>query len=320
MPAGLVRSGDFRNGTPIVLPHQFGNSVTSPTTEPFGNNIPQANPRMAGNPVDWSPSPAHFGNQISFLLQTVPPVVIVAPGSTGTTDINLTNLKGTNSAELTYFGEPSGVSLAFATNPDLTSSVVTVTVGADVPSGRYTITIVGTVSSPNIEYVQLNLVVAAASAPPPSGFFRAQVDLDVSQMTAAMSQVVADAPIIIPAPGEGYYNNVIMCIHQYHYAGLPAWRLGTNAQMNLLPLALAENVGLNAEPVPTIYWDSLIDKNDASQIASFFMQEGIEYDDFTYPSAYFNNQPTILVSANAVVETQGTGSVRVIAYYTVEPL
>jgi hypothetical protein len=160
MPAGLVRSGDFRNGTPIVLPHQFGNSVTYSTTEPFGNNIPQANPRMAGNSVDWLPSPAHFGNQISFLLQTVPPVVIVAPGSTGTTDINLTNLKGTNSAELMYFGEPSGVSLAFATNPDLTSSVVTVTVGADVPSGRYTITIVGTVSSPNIEYVHIHLIVS----------------------------------------------------------------------------------------------------------------------------------------------------------------
>jgi hypothetical protein len=163
MPAGLVRSGDFRNGTPITLSHQFGNPVSSPTTEPFGNIIPQPNPRIAGNPVDWAPSPAHFGNQVSFVLQTVPPVVVVDQSSTGTVDLNLTNLKGTNSAELTYFGAPSGVTLAFATNPDTSSSVVTVTVGATVAPGRYTITIVGTVTTPNIEYAQLNLVVAFAA-------------------------------------------------------------------------------------------------------------------------------------------------------------
>jgi len=160
MPAGLVRSGDFRNGTPIILPHQFGNPVSSP--EPFGNPEPQSNPRMAGNPVDWTPSPAHFGNQVSFLLQTVPPVVIVAQGSSGTCSINLTNLKGTNSAELTYFGEPAGVTLAFAPNPDVTSSTVTIMVPSNVPAGKYTITIVGTVTTPNIEYVQLHLVVVTS--------------------------------------------------------------------------------------------------------------------------------------------------------------
>jgi hypothetical protein len=169
MPCGLVRSGDFRNGTPVVLPHNFGNTVAG-SSEPFGNPEPQANPRMAGNPVDWSPSPEHFGNQVSFSLQTVPPVVIIAPGSTGTTDINLTNLLGTNSAELTYFGEPSGVSIAFATNPDASSSTATITVGANVPVGRYTITVVGTVTSPNIEYVQIQLVVATNPNPPSSDY------------------------------------------------------------------------------------------------------------------------------------------------------
>jgi hypothetical protein len=159
MPRGLVRSGDFRNGTPIVLPHNFGN-VVGGENEPFGNVEPQPNPRLAGNPVDWTPSPTHFGNQVSFLLQTVPPVVVVAPGGTGTVDINLTNLKGTNSAELTYFGEPSGVSLAFAPNPDTSTTVVTVTVGSGVPPGRYVITVVGTEVSPDIEYVQLNLTIA----------------------------------------------------------------------------------------------------------------------------------------------------------------
>jgi lysophospholipase L1-like esterase len=165
-PCGLVRSGDFRNGTPLTAGHVFGNPVAGPN-EPFGNNEPQANPRMNGNPVTWDPSSSHFGNQVSFLLQTVPPIAIVAPGTTGTVDVNLTNLLGTNSAELTYFGEPVGVTLSFSPNPDTSSSTVTVTVPSDVPAGKYTITIVGTVDSPNIEYVQLNLVVAAGQAPPP---------------------------------------------------------------------------------------------------------------------------------------------------------
>ena len=165
---GLCRSGDFRNGTPITLPHQFGTPVAG-ENEPFGNVEPQSNPRMAGNPVDWSPSSAHLGNQVSFLLQTVPPIVIVAPGETGSTDINLTNLLGTSSAELTYFGEPSGVTLSFSPNPDTSSSTVTITVSSSVPVGKYTITVVGTVDTPDIEYVQLHLVVASeATGPAPT--------------------------------------------------------------------------------------------------------------------------------------------------------
>jgi hypothetical protein len=165
MPAGLVRSGDFRKGTPIILPHDFGNDVAG-ANEPFGNPEPQSNPRMAGNPVTWELSSSHFGNQVSFSLQTVPPVVIVQTGTTGTVDVNLTNLIGTNSAELTYFGEPTGVTLSFSPNPDTTSSTVTVTVPSDVPAGKYTITIVGTVDSPDIEYVQLHLVVSVNPNPP----------------------------------------------------------------------------------------------------------------------------------------------------------
>jgi hypothetical protein len=169
MPAGLVRSGDFRKGTPITLPHDFGNDVAG-TNEPFGNVIPQPNPRMAGNPVDWTPSPTHFGNQVSFSLQTVPFVAIVAPGSAGSVDVNLINLLGTNSAELTYFGEPAGVSLTFSPNPDTSQTTVTIIVDAAVAPGKYPVTIVGTATPPNIEYVQLNLVVAVNPNVPSAGF------------------------------------------------------------------------------------------------------------------------------------------------------
>lgn len=69
MPRGLNRSGDYRNGSPITLPHVFGTPVTIPHN--FGN----APPFDPGNLVTWTPNPAHFGNIIGdgsdsgFLLQ-----------------------------------------------------------------------------------------------------------------------------------------------------------------------------------------------------------------------------------------------------------
>ena len=60
MPEGLVRKDlnttgiDYRNGTPVTLPHDFGNDVTW---------LPS--PAHFGNPMTWVPSPAHFGNLIN---------------------------------------------------------------------------------------------------------------------------------------------------------------------------------------------------------------------------------------------------------------
>jgi aminopeptidase S len=158
MPMGIVRAGDFRSGCPIIEPHVYGTPVNDP--EPQGNVIPQANATLDTNPVTWAPTPTHFGNQVAFSLQSVPPIVVIAPGNTGTVNLNLTNLLGSNSATLTYSGAPSGVTLSFATNPDTSSSVVTVTVGASVPAGKYTITVTGTATAPNIETTNIHLVVS----------------------------------------------------------------------------------------------------------------------------------------------------------------
>jgi hypothetical protein len=106
MPNGLVRSGDFRNGTPILLPHNFGNPVSNP--EPFGNVNPQSNPTMDSNPVTWLPSPAHFGNQVAFSLQTVPPVVLVPQNAAESVLIPITLLGGfVGSVTFTYSGGSS---------------------------------------------------------------------------------------------------------------------------------------------------------------------------------------------------------------------
>jgi hypothetical protein len=164
---GKVNSGNFSHGTPIVVPHQFGTPVSNP--EPQGNVIPQANATLDSNPVTWLPSPEHFGNTVEFSLQSVPPVVIVAPGSAGTVDINLTQLLDSPSAELSYSGAPAGVTISFAPNPDTETSVATVTVGSSVPAGKYTITVTGT-GSQETNTTNIHLVVASGgSAPPPAG-------------------------------------------------------------------------------------------------------------------------------------------------------
>lgn len=66
MPRGLNRSGDFRNGTPITLPHEFGTPVDL-TTKDFGNEVNWTpDPAYFGNPVTWTtPTPDHFGNPVT---------------------------------------------------------------------------------------------------------------------------------------------------------------------------------------------------------------------------------------------------------------
>lgn len=142
MPAGKVNSGDFRKGTPIILPHQFGTPVCNP--EPFGNVIPQSNPTLDSNPVTWVPSPSHFGNTVEFSLQSVPPIIIIEAGGTGSVNINLMQLLDSPTATLTFSGAPVGVTISFVPNPDTGTSAAEITVGASVAVGKYTITITGT--------------------------------------------------------------------------------------------------------------------------------------------------------------------------------
>jgi hypothetical protein len=157
VPEGLVRSGDFREGTPITANHVFG-TPTDTTATNDGNVNPQANATLDSNPVTWTIDPAHFGNQIGFSMQATPSIVNVAQNSTGTSTITITALLGTPSVTLTYSGAPTNVSIAFGTNPTTSTSVATVTVGATVPVGKYTITITGT-ASPEVENTNIHLVV-----------------------------------------------------------------------------------------------------------------------------------------------------------------
>ena len=157
MPCGLVRKGDFRNGTPITLPHTFGNPVGSP--EPFGNNQPQSNATMNSNPVTWVPSPSHFGDQTGFSLQVDPKVSVITHGTAGTATVTVTRLGGfAGTVTLTSSGAPAGVTIAFAPNPTSTTSTATITVGASVPAGGYTVTVTGT-SGTETESADIHLTV-----------------------------------------------------------------------------------------------------------------------------------------------------------------
>jgi hypothetical protein len=156
MALGKISSGDFRKGTPIVLPHTFGTPVSNP--EPQGNVIPQSNPTLDSNPVTWLPSPAHFGNTVEFSLQSVPPIIIIEQGDSGAVNINLTQLLDSPTATLTFTGAPSGVTISFAPNPDTGASVATITVGATVPVGKYTIEVDGAGAS-ETNHTNIHLVV-----------------------------------------------------------------------------------------------------------------------------------------------------------------
>ena len=157
MPEGRVNSGDFREGTPITAGHTFGTPVTVPPND--GNIEPQSNSTLDSNPITWVPSPALFGIGTGFSMQATPPVVNIARGNTGTTTVTITSLNAAPATvTLTYSGAPVGVSIAFGTNPTTGTSVATLTVGAGVTQGKYTITIVGT-ATPEVENTNIHLVV-----------------------------------------------------------------------------------------------------------------------------------------------------------------
>ena len=162
MPLGKVNSGDFRKGTPIIVPHQFGTPVCDP--EPQGNVIPQSNATLDSNPVTWLPTPTHFGNQVGFSMQSVPPIIIIDQGGIDSVNIVLTPLLGSPSATLSYSGAPAGVSITFTTNPETTQSTAEITVGTSVPIGKYTITVTG-VSGTETEHTNIHLIVFNQSLP-----------------------------------------------------------------------------------------------------------------------------------------------------------
>jgi len=67
MPLGMDRTDlntsgiNYRLGNPVTLPKNFGTVITNLTPE--GNPIPASGTEQ--NVVTWTPSPAHFGNDIN---------------------------------------------------------------------------------------------------------------------------------------------------------------------------------------------------------------------------------------------------------------
>ena len=91
---GLNRTGDYRNGFPITLPHDFGNDIIEPHT--FGNVVNL--PVDFGNLVTWEPSPAHFGNIISpgvLPIQTTPTFSPVAGAYGPSQNVTITSAGST---------------------------------------------------------------------------------------------------------------------------------------------------------------------------------------------------------------------------------
>ena len=66
MALGRVREGDFRRGTPVTLPHNFGNAINLSEHPESDGDFANPEPSNLGNVniVNWTPTPTHFGNQI----------------------------------------------------------------------------------------------------------------------------------------------------------------------------------------------------------------------------------------------------------------
>ncbi|MGP8173078.1 MAG: cellulose binding domain-containing protein [Terracidiphilus sp.] len=83
--------------------------------------------------------------KVGFTLAPSAPALSVAQGKTATDTITVTDVGGfTGSVTLAATGLPSGVTVAYGTNPTTTTSVLTFTATAAATVGTYTVTITGT--------------------------------------------------------------------------------------------------------------------------------------------------------------------------------
>ena len=95
MPLGANRTDlndtgtTYKNGFPVTLPLNVGNPITEP--HDFGNDIPSSGTNE--NTVDWSPSPAHFGNDIggSTPVQPTPAFDPVGGAYSGIQSVTITS-------------------------------------------------------------------------------------------------------------------------------------------------------------------------------------------------------------------------------------
>ncbi|MGA9669340.1 MAG: cellulase family glycosylhydrolase [Terracidiphilus sp.] len=84
----------------------------------------------------------------SFTLAASAPSLTILQGASGTDTISVTDLNGfAGNVSLTASGLPSGVTVAFATNPTTGSSVLTLTASSTATSGAFSVTITGTSGS-----------------------------------------------------------------------------------------------------------------------------------------------------------------------------
>lgn len=189
MPEGLVRNGDYRNGTPITEPKDFGNEVTwTPDPAHFGNPVTWTpDPAHFGNAVTWLPDPAHFGNPIGPSQQTTPTFDPPAGTYTEAQTVTITSA-GADTIYYTTDGSTPTTSSTVYSDPITVGSSETVKALAvkagladsDVGSAAYTIEVTAptliahtgandnaggsaTITTPMIDTTGANLLIAFVS-------------------------------------------------------------------------------------------------------------------------------------------------------------
>jgi hypothetical protein len=146
----------YRGGTPLTVPHEFGNPVTQgndPTQ--FGNPIPSSGTNE--NRVTWTVSPSHFGNIIA------PP----SPAPT-VTSMNTTTgpITGGTSVGVVGTGFQTGAEVLFGTEPATSVLVVSSTlIVCHTPAGTSGETVTVEVINPDSQSGSLPNAFTYWSAP-----------------------------------------------------------------------------------------------------------------------------------------------------------
>jgi kumamolisin len=171
----------------------------------------------------------------SFSLSASPGSVSVAQGASGSTTITSTASNGFNSnVTLSASGQPSGVTVSFATNPITGGSGTSnmgITVASTVSPGTYTITVTGTPASGTAQSTSVTLTVTGTSngtfsisVSPTSGYlyqgqsgyavvttsvsggFSSAIALSATGVPSGVTYSFTPASIAAPGSGTAHFN------------------------------------------------------------------------------------------------------------------
>jgi hypothetical protein len=174
----------------------------------------------------------------SFTLSPSPSSVTVIQGNSNTSTITVTGAGGfTGAVTLAATGLPSGVTLAFGTNPATSSSVVTLTASATATTGPVTVTINGTSGT-----LTASTTIALTVNVPPS------YTLSASPPSLSVTQGSSGTSTITVTPAGGFSGAVALSATGLPSGVTASFAAGTTSTTQVLTLT-ANSTAATGGPV-----------------------------------------------------------------------